>query len=270
MTNTLQERIALPQGRRSPGGLLARGLSLPDGWEEGGIVFRAIGCSEPVVLTACDVSDRTGTRPGENGLFEPVFISASAACSLLSQIGTVNIAADRLEATSEWGLGRLLATGLGSNNPSFADATVVHAATDDDVVSAVSCLEQAAADLGFGAEVVLHTPPRAMAYLASNHLLEEMDGLCYSPSGHPIIVSSGYPVDSESGEDTIVTIWATGSVWAGVSPAYVLENGNTGRPQPGWRINLDEAWAQRLALAAFDPCLNLAASFVVPACIGGS
>lgn len=268
MTNTLQERVALPQGRRSPGGLLARALPLPDGWEEGGIVFRAIGCSEPVVLTACDVSDRTGTRPGENGLFEPIFISASAACSLLSQIGTTNISMDRLEATSEWGLGQLLATGLGTNNPSFADATLVHAATDDDVVSAVSCLEQAAADLGFGAEIVMHAPPRAAAYLAAQHLLDPEDML--SPAGHPWIISSGYPVEVESGNDTTVTIWATGSVWAGVSPAYVLENGNTGRPQPGWRINLDEAWAQRLALAAFDPCLLLSSSFVVPACIGGS
>lgn len=245
-----------------------RGLPLPDGWEEGGIVFRTSGCSEPVILSACEVSDRTGTRPGENGLFEPVWITASAACSLLSQIGTVNMASDRLEATSEWALGRTLATGLGSTNPSFADATVVHAATDDDVVAAVSCLEQAAADFGFGAEIVMHAPPRAAAYLRDHFLME--DDVHTSPAGHPWIISSGYPVDSESGDDTVVTIWATGTVWAGVSDAYILRDGVTGRPLPGWRMNLDEAFAQRVGLAAFDPCLNLAASFVVPACIGGS
>jgi hypothetical protein len=196
-----------------------------------------------------------------------VFITASAACSLMSQIGSVNMSSDRLEATTEWGLGRLLATGLGGSNPSLADATVVHAATDDDVVSAVSCLEQAAADLGFGAEIVLHAPPRAAAYLSANHLLDEM---FVSPAGHPWIISSGYPVEAESGNDTIVTIWATGTVWAGVSPAYVLRDGQTGQPPPNWRMNLDEAYAQRLGLAVFDPCLVIAASFVVPACIGGS
>jgi hypothetical protein len=272
MSNTLQERVVLPQGRRSPGGLLVRGLPLPDGWTEGGIVFRASGCSEPVVLSACEVSDRTGVRPGENGVFEPIFISASAACSLLSQIGSTNMASDRLEATSEWALGRLLATGLGSNNPSFADATNVHSAdTGDipaDVVAAVSCLEQAAADLGFGAEIVMHAPPRAAAFLKSLLLIE--DDTHESPSGHPWIISSGYPVEAESGEDTIVTIWATGTVWAGVSDAYVLDDGRTGKPPVNWRMNLDEAYAQRLGLAAFDPCLALSASFVVPACIGGS
>lgn len=270
MTNTLQERVRLPQGRRSPGGLLMRALPLPPGWEEGGITFRQLGCAEPEILSVCEVVDRTGLRPGVTPIFEPIWISASAACSMLSQIGSTNIAMDRLEATSEWALGRALATGLGSTNPSFADADVVHADAADDVVAAVSCLEQAAADFGFGAEVVLHAPPRAMAYLHSNHLAYEEDGLCYSPSGHPIIVSSGYPVEIESGADTTITIWATGSVFAGVSDAYPLDNGQTGRPQPGWRMNLDEAFAQRVGLAAFDPCLNLSASFVVPACIGGS
>jgi hypothetical protein len=244
-----------------------RGLPLPPGWEDGGVAFRASGCSEPVVLSVCEVSDRTGVRPGDNGVFEPIFITASAACSLLSQIGTVNMASDRIEATSEWALGRALATGLGSNNPSFADATVVHAATDEDVVSAVSCLEQAAADLGFGAEIVMHAPPRAAAYLSASHLLDEN---FVSPAGHPWIISSGYPVEAESGDDTVVTLWATGTVWAGVNDVYILEDGQTGRPPVNWRMNLDEAYAQRLGLAVFDPCLNLAASFVVPACIGGS
>lgn len=270
MTNTLQERVSLPQGRRSPGGVLAVAEPLPPGWEQGGVTFRGIGCAEPETLGVCDVIDRTAVRPDTAPIFEPIFIAQSAACSLLSQIGTVNISSDRLEATTDWGLGRLLATGLGTNNPSLQDATTIHAGTGDDVatevINAVSCLEQGAADLGFGAEVVLHAPVRAAAFLAAARL--NVGGR--SPAGHPWIISAGYPVDAESGEDTIVTIYATGTVWAGVSEAYVLENGNTGRPQPGWRINLDEAYAQRLGLAAFDPCLLIAASFTVPACIGGS
>jgi hypothetical protein len=180
----------------------------------------------------------------------------------MSKVGTVDMAADRLESTTEWAVGRLLSMGAGTTNTSFADATLVHASDDDNpalgAANAVSCIEQAAADYGFGAEVFLHAPLRAAAYLASMNL--NVDG--YSPSGFPWILSPGYTT-----EDEAVTIWATGTVWASVTAPF---DPNTRTPSAGWRINLDATYAQRLALAAFDPCLNLAASFAVPQCNGGS
>jgi len=261
MSDVLLERITLPQGRRLRGGILDSALALPEGWENG-VRFRTIGCSPPEVLGICDVGDTEDARPSY-GVFEPAFIRQTAACALMSQVGTEDLALNRLEATTEWGLGNILAEGAGSSNPSLADATVVHeasagvgAATD-----AVSCLEQAVADTGYGAAAVLHTSFRGAAYLRENYLID--DG--FSPSGLPWIINPGYPAENDE-----VTIWATGPVWAAVEGMYVLTDPQTGQRPVDWQINLDATFTQRLALVAFDPCLNLAAKFAVPACTGES
>lgn len=259
MSNMLQEAVSLGNGRRIRRGLLLGAYPLPTGWENG-ITFLGVSCSEPVVSAACEVIDRTEVRPGGASIFEPIFIDQSSACSMLSKVGNVDIATDRLEATTEWALGRVLAQGLETSNPSFVDADNI--STGDDPINAVSCIEQAAAELGFGAEVFLHAPLRAAAYLTANRLIDE-DGL--SPSGFQWILSPGYP----SG-DTDVTIWATGSVFASVTEAYTLIDPATGAAPIGWRTNTGSAWRQRLGMAAFDPCLNLSATFTVSPCTGGS
>lgn len=267
----LHERTDLGNGRRSPGGLLENAYTLPDGWENG-IAFLGTGCSEPEIVAPCVVTDRTETRPGDANIFEPIWINQSAGCSTLSQIGTVDIARDRLESTTEWALGRALATGAGSNNPALADAENVHSAAYDpatvafNVVHSVACIEQAAADVGFGAEVFLHAPVLAAAFLANTGMMTDD---YRSPAGYRWIISPGYPVAPADG-GTAISIWATGSVFAAVTPAQTLVDGGTGQAPTGWRYNTDAAYRQRLGLSAFDPCLNLSATFTVPACIGGS
>lgn len=261
----LSEAVELQQGRRSRGGVLESAEALPAGWENG-IAFRTIGCVEPEILGPCEIADTTEARPDE-ATFTPVFIRQSAACALMSQVGTVNMAENRLEGTTEWALGRSLATGVLSSNPSFVDASSVHASASADIISAVSCLEQAIADFAFGTDAVLHAPLRAAAYLRANYLI---DDFLYSPAGFRWILSSGYPVDAPEGSDQTINLWATGPVWAAVSEAYPLLDGVTNKHPVHWRTNLDAAYAQRLGLAAFDPCLNLTASFVVPACNGES
>lgn len=212
--------------------------------------------------------DTTAARPGAAAIFEPIWIRQSAACSTISQIGTIPISLNRLEGTTEYALGLALATGVGSDNPSFADATIVQVAEADipviAAISAVGCLEQAAANLGFGAEVVLHAPVGAAAWLTAGNLM--IDG--YSPAGHQWIISPGYPGGEVDGDNQVISIWATGTVWAGVSESYVLRDPATGMNPIGWQTNYDAAYAQRLGLAAFDPCLNLAATFQVPVCQG--
>lgn len=266
MTDLLLERVALPQGRRLRGGLLDSAEPLPEGWQNG-IRFRTIGCTPPEVLDVCEVGDPTDARPA-SATFIPAWIRQNVVCSLMSQIGTSSLSLNRLEATTEWGLARLLAEGAGGENPSFADATTVTVVADDDVVAAVSCLEQAVADTGYGAAAVLHAPFRAAAYLRNAHLLDPETRT--SPSGLPWIISPGYPGGETTDDDTTVTIWATGLVWAGVDEGYVLDGEDQGGRTVDFRTNLDAAYTQRLGLAAFDPCLNLAASFVAPACTGDS
>lgn len=255
----LAERTSLGNGARIRGGLLANAYPLPDGWEHG-ITFLGTGCSEPELSGPCTITDRTEVRPGAANIFEPIFINQSSGCSMLSKVGNVDIATNRLESTTEWALGRALALGAG-DNPALADGTSI--STGASFIEAVSCLEQAAADVGFGAEVFLHAPLRAAAFLMEKSLV--MDGL-FSPSGFQWIFSPGYPTTSE----TEVTIWATGSVFAGVNAAETLVDGVTGQPPVGWRQNTAAAYRQRLGLAAFDPCLNLSATITVNACTGGS
>lgn len=257
---------ALGNGRRIRGGILANAYPLPEGWENG-ISFLGVGCEEPNITAPCVVMDRTEVRPGDASVFDPIFIHQSAACSMLSKLGLVDIAADRLEATTEWALGQALATGIGSGNPSLQDATSVALWEDAAdvalaVVSSVACLEQGAADAGFGAEVFLHAPLRAAAFLANAGMMTE-DYL--SPAGFQWIISPGYPVDGDA-----VTMWATGGVFASVTDAQPMINPATGQAPVGWRTNTGSAIAQRLGMAAFDPCLNLSATFTVPACTGGS
>lgn len=265
MPDLLLERVELPQGRRLRGGLLANAETLPSGWENG-IAFRTVACAPPVILAPCEVADGTPSRPSV-AEFLPVYVRQGAACSTIPQVGLVNMALNRLEGTIEWAAGYALATGALSQNPSFADADPVadFSGLEDPALAAaaaVSCLEQAVADLGFGADAVLHAPFKANAWLSAMNL--NVDG--YSPSGLRWITSPGYPTVN----DGTVSIWATGPVWAGVSSEEVIVDPQTGKPLTDHLTNLQESWAQRLVLSAFDPCLNLSATFAVQTCNGDS
>lgn len=265
MTNVLNEVLGLTSRPPRSRGILDVAYDLPDGWETG-VTFRTSGCLEPEVLAVCHVDSVDpveGVRPGDSPVFEPIFVRQSAACATMSVVGTVDMSRNRLEATTEYALGQLLLNGGVTANPSLADATSVAnvgsiAEALVEVVAAVGCLEQAVAETAYGAEAFLHAPYRAAAWLKA---VDAMDDDGYSPAGFRWIVSPGY----SGGATTTITIWATGAVWAGATPSYTLSDGLSGRT-PGWRTNLDEAWSQRLVLAAFDPCLNLSATFPVPAC----
>jgi hypothetical protein len=257
---TLEELVELTSNARTGRGLLTRALPLPDGWEQG-IGFRPAGCVTPTLIGTCIVSDAPEPdRVADGVVFRPVYVRQTATCTTLSRVGPIDRANERLIGSTEWGLGRVLAEGLsGEPNPSLSEATLVtHASAIlpwDAAIDAVACLESAVAETGYGNRAVLHAPYRAAAYLKSSLLMDD-NGL--SPAGHQWIISAGYPA-----EPTTVSIWATGPVWAAVSAVQSYGTVNT-------FINNDDAYSQRLALAAFDPCINFAATFTVPACSGGS
>src|SRR5688572_4253621 len=225
MSDALLERVALPQGRRLRGGILDWAETLPDGWQLG-IRFRTIGCSPPEVLGICEVGDPEDMRPS-SAEFKPAFIRQNAACALMSQVGTSDLALNRSEATVEWGMARMLYDGAGGVNPGLFQADVVHDAAAGDVVDAVSCLEQAVADTGYGAAAVLHSSFRGAAYLRANHLITDDTRL--SPAGMPWVISPGYPAETDS-----VAFWATGPVWAEVEDGYVLIDPQTGQRPVNW------------------------------------
>jgi hypothetical protein len=247
---SLATRTELDQSRRAPGGLLSVALAAPQGWERG-VVVPFYGCGEPLVRDKCVRSTDEPLKP-HISTFESFPIEQGSFCSTLSGIAVQEHAQRRLDATTEWAVGRQLATdGAGLDQPSLDDAA--HLGTVDSIVSAVACLEQAAADMGFGEAVFLHAPPRAASFLANARLIS--NGL--SPSGHPWVISAGYPSDGATADQ--VRLWATGTVWASVDGIQDMFDVD-------YRRNSDEAWARRLGIVAFDPCVNVSVDVTVGAC----
>jgi hypothetical protein len=251
MALSLVRPVEVEQTARVKGGLLDVAHPAPEGWERG-IAVAFYGCAEPIVADKCVNFDAVANRP-EVQEFSMIPIEQGSTCSTLSRLDHSDIARARLETTTEWALGRQMQTDIvGTGNPSLDDATLLGVVAEADFVTAVGCLEQAAADTGFGSEWFLHAPPRAASYLAYMGLID-LNRL--SPSGAKWIISPGYLPE----DDTTVRIWATGPVWVGADAPRVTE-------AVGFQTNDDTAYALRVGLVAFDPCMNLAIDVTVPAC----
>ena len=253
MSQTLMEGAEVEVDPRK-GGLLGMALPAPQGWTQG-LSIPFYGCGEPVLqdrcVTANDEDGGDGPHRTSVAEFNPFGISQGATCSTLSRLDQKRHAEARLDSTTEWAVARQLATdGLGLDSPSFADGISLGTVADGDFVLAIATLEQAAADNGFGAQWWLHAPVKAAAFLAKDHQIK--DGM--SATGAPWVLSPGYPVQGP----TTVRLWATGPVWASVSDAFLLNNVD-------WRVNEDTAFANRDAIVAFDPCINLHIDVTVPA-----
>ena len=246
----LMEGVEVEVQPRS-GGLLGVALPAPQGWKQG-LSIPFYGCGEPVLQDRCAASDDTVDlhRPAV-AAFQPFGIQQHASCSSLSRLDQKKHAEGRLDSTSEWAVARQLATdGLGLDTPSFADSVGIGTVAGGDFVLAVGALEQKAADAGFGAQWWLHAPIKAAAYLTDRR--QVCDGM--SPTGAPWVISPGYPVQGA----TTIRLWATGPVWAAMDEAFVLQDLDR-------RNNADEAFAQRSAIVAFDPCINFHIDVTVPA-----
>lgn len=240
------------QSARMPGGLLSRSLPAPAGWETGGLVIPFYGCGEPVLRDKCITAEDVPTRTGV-GEFPAVPIEQGSQCSTSGPDILGGSVADRFAATADWALSRQLQTDQAATGaPKLDDAVVLGTVADADFITAMGCLEQAAADAGFGAAWTVHAPVRAASYLAYQGQVD-LNGL--SPTGAPVVFGSGYTMPSA----TSVRLWVTGRVWASISTPDVFE-------ATAHRLNNDEAWARGEGVAAFDPCMIFAIDVTVPAC----
>lgn len=246
--------VVVDQSTRMPGGVLSRALPAPAGWERGGLVIPFYGCGEPVLRDKCVQGEDQPTRDGV-AEFPAIPIEQGSTCSTSGKDSLTPHALDRFTATSDWAVGRQLQTdAIDSGSPKLDDATVLGEVAGANVIAAVACLEQAAADTGFGSKIVLHAPVRAAAYLASQGLLD-VNGK--SPSGADWIISAGYlPHPTET--DTI-RLYATGTVWASIGTPDTLEN-------VAWQTNDLTAWARGVGVVAFDPCILVAIDVVIGEC----
>jgi hypothetical protein len=241
------------QSARMPGGVLAKALPAPPGWERGGIAIPFYGCGEPVLRDKCVVAEDIPNQNSAVGSYPTFAIEQGAMCSTTGPDSVLPSAQARFTATADWAVSRQLQQDLADTGaPKLDDADVLGTVTDADFVTAVGCLEQAAADAGFGAVWVLHTTVRGAAYLAQQGLMT-IDG--FSPAGAKVVIGTGYA----NPNGTTVRLWVTGQVWASVSEIQPVEN-------VARRQNNLEAWARGVGVAAFDPCVNIAVDVTVPAC----
>lgn len=244
------------ESARMPGGLLSRSLPAPTGWSRGGLSIKLRGCGEPVLRDKCVDATDVPNRRGDVGNFPAIPIEQGVTCSTTGPDGINAEALDRYTATADWSLGRQLQTdAIGFGSPKLDDATIIGTVPGSDFVEAVACLEQDAADNGFGSKFVLHAPVRAAAYLADHNLI---DGNGKSPTGADWIISSGYRVHPTT-PATIIRLYATGLVWASIEPAEVFE-------AVGYATNDVDAWARGVGIVAFNPCILTAIDITVSAC----
>jgi hypothetical protein len=189
------------------------------------------------------------------GEFPAIPIEQGSVCSTSGPDSQQTQALDRWFSSADWAIGRQLQTDqIGSGAPNLNDATLLGEVTEANVVAAVGCLEQAAADTGFGSKIVLHAPVRAAAYLASQGLLD-INGK--SPTGADWIISAGY--ETHPTETDTIRLYATGTVWASIGEPWSVDNTIA-------RVNDIESWARGVGIVAFDPCINVAIDVVVGTC----
>ena len=258
MTTFTPPTPAVLEPTRARGGLLAAALTAPEGWEQG-LQVPFYGCGEPIVRNKCITAEDEAHRPNV-GEFPSFPIEQGSTCSTLSRLPHDQFALGRLDATTEWALGRQLQSDLAETGaPKLDDGTNLGLVELEPLVVipfamafALGCLEQAAADTGFGERVWIHTTVKGATWLGASSLI---DANGFTPAGSRIVISPGYQNPSEEA----IRFWATGSVWAAVSSAQVMEGTD-------WRKNDATAYALRAGIVAFDPCINLSIDVHVPAC----
>lgn len=249
----LLQPAQVDQSARMPGGVLSRALPAPAGWERGGLAIPFYGCGEPVLRDKCVTGEDIPNQNGAVASFPAFPIEQGAMCSTTGPDSVVPSAVSRFSATSDWAVSRQLQQDLAATGaPKLDDAVSMGAAADANFTLALGCLEQAAADTGFGALWTIHTTVRGMTYLSAQDLV---DSNGFTANGARVIAGSGY----ENPSGTSVPLWATGQVWASVSDIEEVES-------VAYQQNNIEGWARGIAVVAFDPCMLHLVTVTVPAC----
>lgn len=253
MTTFTPKTPAVLEPSRSRGGILAAAVTPPEGWEFG-LEVPFYGCGEPIVRNKC-ISAVDEAHRAQVEEFPSFPIEQGSTCSTLSRLNHVDFAVGRLDATTEWAMGRQLQSDLADTGaPKLDDATAlgVVPAGAQAIVTALACLEAAAAATGFGERVWIHVSPKGATWLGNAQLI---DANGFTPAGSRVIVSPGY----EDPADDLVRFWATGTVWAAVNAPTTTEGVDI-------RKNDVSAYALRAGIVAFDQCINLSIDATVPAC----
>lgn len=242
---------------RRVGGLLqaANPLGAADdpeglGWRRG-LLVQGSSCVRPVRIAPCPEEDANTSPqdPGEYHSFVPAVVRLLMQCAARPRSSLESATDNAAQVNIEWALARELLTGTATENPALVDG--VELSDGATVADAIACLEAAAAESIGGRLAFIHVPQGLSIYLPDN-VTRDASGVLRTPAGNVVVVSPGYFGGS---------IYATGEVWAGVDhyqPAKVIDRR---------AVNVEEASADSLALALFDPCFNVNVATIHEPCV---
>ena len=268
----VRARIELPPASRQFGGLLAAARPLgqvTDEWTRG-VVFSGRGCVAPAMRGPCDNDLSTGgpiadtaARPSDGWSFTPTTVRQGTECTTLSRFDGGRMSAARLDTSREWAAGHILQTGDHTEhqlpgggtqfNPALVDGTSL-TAPPLDVVDAVACAEQVAADELFGAPAVLHASPLLATHMLAAAAMERDGRVWRTALGSLVVVSPGY-----TGAD----LYVTGEVFAAAGERQIDDQP---RSQVDRSVNTQTVWADELVLSVFDACWHGVVTTTVSDC----
>ena len=131
-------------------------------------------------------------------------------------------------------------------NPYLRAATLLNPALPIGVMAAIGQVEAAVADRTIGGPIYIHVPLDVLMEAAIG--LDRRGDLLVTPAGSIVVADGGYPGTATDG--TTLAIYGTGpvQVWLGEPTVY---------DDPTWVVdpatNVARVWAERPALALFDP-----------------
>lgn len=214
----------------------------------------------------------------------PFTVYAEFDCSPVGLLDAETLAEAALERVEGWQVERAFWTGVAGKSGTTAQTTVwphlaanatlddssgirlqsaasiVATGSGDDVASVLGQLEAALDDCYHG-QGVIHIPREAVATFQAWDLIEDQDGVLLTPSGHRVVIGSGYTASSPGGlAPAAGTAWvyATGAVFGYRSSVLVPNTVESfDRTENTYHLT-----AQRTYLLGWE-CCHLAALFPV-------
>lgn len=263
--------VSMTQPSPSSEGLLSQALTLPDGWQRGGIEFIDPNCLSPVVMGQCPSGeDLKPTQRAETaGAFRSVDLIQAVECSTMGGLDVPRIAEVEGQRTASFALARELLTGAaslrdnpdGQENPALVSTATDLGADFASVAEALACLEASlnAANSGRGGVVLMSI---GFATIALTERVLWRDGARWrTVTGAPVIIDAGFdgraPVADGTGAPpaagAALYAYATTAVWAGVGGTFTASDVDRA-------INNSNARREQVGMAAFSTCAVFAAA----------
>jgi hypothetical protein len=235
-------------------------------------------CPELEIVDPCaELDDSAPASGGAWRYASPLGYRMRARCTTMAGPRSFPVVRDRLarqaEAIASFAVARELAEGAGATanpfdgpgpgdtglvNQYFADADAETITGATSILDALGLLEQEARDRTKGMQVFLHIPIRIATQVAAQ--LNRVGPELRTHTDAVVIADAGY---TGKGPGAAAGIWgyATGPVFAKLGPVAVTDEAAATIDR---RTNTQEIWADRMFLAGFDPCCQLAIQFPEP------